>query len=92
MLVNVKTILTPIVESLGLSWNGQRGWVKRNPVLNNVCRSVRVTRVEPNRKRDINMLDLPISHFSGFLFGFDANRVRILKQELITKRKVIKIT
>ena len=68
---NVYVPLRPLVEGMGLAWSGQYERIKKNPVLNDVCTSVRVTRTQGR-----NMLSIPISHLNGFLFGINANRVK----------------
>lgn len=73
---NIYIPLKPLVEGMGLSWNGQRERIKRNPILADVCRSARVTRAEQDRTRSFNMLSIPISHLNGFLFGIHADRVK----------------
>ena len=73
---NVYVPLRPLVEGMGLNWSGQYQRIKKNTVLNKVCRSVGVTQTEPNRTRTIKMLTIPISHLNGFLFGINADRVK----------------
>ena len=75
---NVYIPLKPLVEGIGLSWSGARERIKRNPILNDVCISIRVTRIEMGRGKGAReFLSIPISHLNGFLFGVNANRVKL---------------
>lgn len=74
---NVYIPLKPLVEGMGLSWSGARERIKRNPILNDICISIRVTRSETGRgKGSREFLSIPISHLNGFLFGINADRVK----------------
>lgn len=72
---NVYVPLRPLVESMGLNWSGQRQRIKRNPVLDKVCRFVVVTHTN-SKGGNPNKLAIPISHLNGFLFGINADRVK----------------
>ncbi len=73
-----------ISDHLGLSWTGQFERVKRDPVLSEVSKGVRVTRsgIEGGSQ---TMMALPIEYLNGWLFGVTASR---LKAEL--REKVIR--
>ena len=64
----------PVVEYLGLSWSGQRERIRRDPVLSDVARGVRVTR-PPQQGGEQEMLCLPIEYLNGWLFGVSTNRL-----------------
>lgn len=64
--------LKPIVEGMGLDWNGQFQRIKRDAVLA-TCMCVTPIQVGGQR-RDVSTL--PLKLLQGFLFGIDANRVR----------------
>lgn len=64
--------LKPIVEGMGLSWQGQHDRIRRDAVLS-TC--ISVTRMQVSGQgRDVSTL--PLKMLQGFLFGIDANRVR----------------
>lgn len=64
----------PLVERLGIDWNGQRRRIIRDAVLKDEVTSVDVTSTQgPEQKRA--MLCLPLDYVSGFLFGINADRV-----------------
>jgi hypothetical protein len=73
--------IRPICDYLGLSWSGQRERIKRDEVLADAMRGVRVTRT-PQEGGTQEMLCLPLDLLPGFLFGVNAARV---KAELRTK-------
>lgn len=64
--------LRPMVQTLGLSWSGQRERVLRDPVL---AEGVRVTRT-PSGGGEQETLLLDHQLVAGFLFGINASRVR----------------
>jgi hypothetical protein len=66
----------PIVESLGVDWNGQRRRINRDPVLSAKLATVDVTSTEGERQVKRGVLCLPLDYISGFLFGINASRVR----------------
>lgn len=73
-------VLKPIVEGMGLDWNGQFQRVKRDPVLGSTM-CVTHTVGADGRRRE--MLCLPLRMLNGFLFGVDASRVRRAIQEQV---------
>lgn len=73
-----------ISDHLGLSWTGQFERVKRDPVLSEVVKGIRVTRTATEGGSQ-TMMALPIEYLNGWLFGVSANR---LKAEL--REKVIR--
>lgn len=73
----------PLCDYLGLSWSGQYERLKRDPVLSEVMRSVRVTRTEPGRSEELQEVDvardlicLPLDYLNGWLFSINATRVK----------------
>ena len=76
--------LRPIVESLGMSWTGQYERLGRNEVLGAKLRSVRITRTEQNRTRQLAMQCLPIEYLNGWLFGISTRRIKnVVRRERI---------
>jgi len=72
--------LRPLCDYLGVSWNGQRERIKRDPVLDEVAMSARVTRADiaesSRRPKTSEMLCLPLDYLNGWLFGISVNRVK----------------
>jgi hypothetical protein len=78
--------LKPICDYLGVSWNGQRERVHRDPVLSEVTRFARVTRVNVGGRPEL--LCLPLEYLNGWLFGINASRVKEeLRERLIRYQK-----
>lgn len=73
--------LRPICTALGVRWNAQYERIQRNPILSELIMSVRVTRtdIEPSSRapRSTLMTALPLDYLNGWLFGIDANRVKL---------------
>jgi hypothetical protein len=72
-----------ICERLGLDWSGQYQRIKRDEVLNEALRTVRIERSESvgvtptkSRRGDPNSVCLPLKLLPGFLFGVSADRVK----------------
>ena len=76
--------LKPISDYLGLSWSGQSERVRRDPVLFEEMKLIRVTRINSEGGRP-DTLCLPIEFLHGWLFGISVNRV---KEEL--REKIIR--
>ena len=77
--------LRPIVEYLGLTWQGQWERVKGDEILAEVVRSVRVTLTEAGSR---TLLCLPLDYLSGWLFGIEARRVKPeLKEKILRYRR-----
>jgi hypothetical protein len=75
--------LRPICDFLGVSWSGQSERIKRDAVLSETVRFVRVTRTNPAGGRP-ELLCLPLEYLNGWLFGINASRVREeLRERLI---------
>jgi len=71
----------PICRLLGVSWDGQRRRILRDPVLSDEVQGVVVTTTPGGRQE---MSCLPLDYISGFLFGINANRVKAeLKERVI---------
>lgn len=65
--------MKPIVEAIGLDWDGQRQRIRRHQVLSEGA--VMITAVaEDGRKRQMSFL--PLKMLNGWLFGIDVNRVK----------------
>lgn len=79
--------LRPICDYLGVSWSGQNERIKRDTVLSETVRFVRVTRTNTAGGRP-ELLCLPLEYLNGWLFGINASRVREeLKERLIRYQK-----
>ena len=76
--------LRPLCDHLGLSWNGQRERLHRDPVLTDALRLVRMPRVSPVGG-DPEVLCLPLDLLPGWLFGISAARVKPELQEKVTR-------
>lgn len=70
----VYVALKPIVDAMGISWQGQLERIKRDAVLS-TC--IRVTRMQmPGDSQSREHIFLPLDMLNGWLFGIDANRVK----------------
>ena len=79
--------LRPICDYLGLSWSGQFERIKRDEVLSEELRDVRVSRT-PQEGGSQDMLCLPLEYLPGWLFGVSAKRVKPeLKERIILYRR-----
>lgn len=76
--------LRPICDHLGLSWNGQRERIRRDPVLADALRVVRMPQVS-STGGDPELLCLPLHLLPGWLFGISATRVKPDLQEKVTR-------
>lgn len=66
----------PLVERLGIDWNGQRRRIIRDAVMSEEVASVDVTSTQGDGAEQRRaMLCLPLDYISGFLFGINADRV-----------------
>ena len=72
----------PLCAYLGLAWSGQYERIKRDPVLAEALRSVRVTRTEGGER---GVVCLPLEYLPGWLFGISGSRVRPELQEKILR-------
>lgn len=72
----------PLCGYLGLAWSGQYERIKRDPVLADALRTVRVTRTEAGRRETIC---LPLEMLPGWLFGISTTRVRPELQDKILR-------
>ena len=65
----------PISDALGLSWAGQSERIRRDDVLAEEMRLIRVTRTNsPGGRPDV--LCLPLEFIPGWLFGLQVSRVK----------------
>jgi len=79
--------LRPICDYLGLSWSGQFERTKRDDVLADELRDVRVSRT-PQEGGSQDMLCLPLDFIPGWLFGVSASRVKPeLRERIILYRR-----
>ena len=79
--------IRPICDYLGLVWSGQFERIKRDEVLVEAIKGVRVTRT-PQQGGTQEMLCLPLELIPGFLFGVNAARVKDkLKEKIIRYRR-----
>lgn len=76
--------IRPLCEQLGISWPGQFERIKRDQVLSEVTRGVRVTRT-PEEGGEQEMLCLPIEFLNGWLFGIAVARVKPELREKILR-------
>src|SRR5215210_1314719 len=76
--------IRPICDYLGLAWSGQFERIKRDEVLAEAVRSVRLTRTNP-QGGDPNLLCLPLDLLPGWLFGVTTRRVKAAVQDKITR-------
>lgn len=67
--------MRPLIERLGIDWNGQRRRINRDAVLKDEVTSVDVTSTQGDVEQRRAMLCLPLDYISGFLFGINADRV-----------------
>jgi len=72
----------PLCDYLGLAWSGQYERIKRDPVLADALRTVRVTRTEAGRRETVC---LPLEMLPGWLFGISTTRVRPELQDKILR-------
>jgi P22_AR N-terminal domain len=73
-------VLKPVVEALGLAWNGQLERVKRNQVLSEGMRMIRIPFM---RGGDQDAVTLRLDRIHGWLFTIDASRVKKEIRELV---------
>ncbi|MEC4750016.1 phage antirepressor N-terminal domain-containing protein [Methylomicrobium sp. Wu6] len=73
--------MKPIVESMGLAWNGQFERIKRDPILSTCIRVIRTQLPGDAQSRELIFLSLDFFH--GWLFTIDASRVKPQLQETI---------
>ena len=67
--------MRPLIERLGIDWNGQRRRINRDAVLKDEVTSVDVTSTQGDVEQRRAMVCLPLDYISGFLFGINADRV-----------------
>lgn len=76
--------LRPLCDYLGLAWSGQLERTKRDQVLAEELRGVRVSRT-PQEGGSQEMVSLPLEYIPGWLFGISTSRVKPHLQEKITR-------
>lgn len=64
--------MKPIAEGIGLAWHGQFERIKRNPILSEGIRVIRI----PSEGGPQEMVSLPLRLLNGWLFGIDVDRVK----------------
>ncbi|MDX1613626.1 MAG: phage antirepressor N-terminal domain-containing protein [Candidatus Promineifilaceae bacterium] len=67
--------IRPICDLLGVAWSAQRRRINRDPILSEMVTSVTVTVTEAGQRGD--MLCLPLDYLNGWLFGINADRVKV---------------
>lgn len=82
----------PIADALGLSWAGQSERIRRDEVLADEMRLIRMTRINPEGGRP-DHLCLPLDFLPGWLFGVQATRVKpeLKEKVLLFKRECYKV-
>jgi hypothetical protein len=73
-------VLKPVVEAMGLAWNGQLERIKRNQVLSEGMRMIRIPFM---RGGDQDAVALRLDRIHGWLFTIDAGRVKEEIRELV---------
>ena len=66
-------VLKPVVEAMGLVWNGQLERIKRDPVLREGMRIIRIPSI---RGCDQDTAVLLLDRFHGWLFKVETSRVK----------------
>jgi hypothetical protein len=69
---NTFVALKPIVDALGIDWEGQRQRVQRDPILSE---GTFITKV-PSAKGPQDTLCLPLDYLNGWLFKINSGRIR----------------
>lgn len=78
----------PLCQFLGLAWSGQFERIKRDPVLSDAIRFVRLIRTGEGQVGDPEVLCLPLEFIPGWLFGVSASRVKPeLRERIILYRR-----
>src|SRR6266540_5380429 len=79
--------IRPLCDYLGLAWSGQFERIKRDEVLSEAIKGVRVTRT-PQAGGTQEMICLPLELLPGWLFGVNAARVKAeLREKIIRYRR-----
>lgn len=79
-----------ICQNLGLSWSGQFEKIKRDSVLKDAIRVIRIPQKNPSGSGFIEQetLALPLEYLNGWLFGIDDTRVKEeIRQKVIDYKK-----
>lgn len=79
-----------ICENLNLSWSGQFEKIKRDSVLKDAIRVIRIPQKNPSGSGFIDQetLALPLEYLNGWLFGIDDTRVKEgIRQKVIDYKK-----
>ncbi len=84
--------IRPLCQRLGIDWAAQRQRIMRDAVLSGETMSVVIitTDIEPGsrRPRTSEMTCLPLDYLNGWLFGINANRVKVeLRERVIQYQK-----
>jgi P22_AR N-terminal domain len=69
----VFVVLKPVVEAMGLAWNGQLERIKRDPVLREGMRIIRTPSIRGGNQDTVVLL---LDRFHGWLFKVETSRVR----------------
>src|SRR5699024_8631558 len=73
----------PLSDYMGLAWTGQHDRLRRDPVLAEVIRGIRVTRTPGRGGESQEMICLPLKFLNGWLFGVQVSRVKEEYQEKV---------
>lgn len=73
-------VLKPVVQAMGLAWHGQYERIKRDPVLSE---GVRVIRIPFAKGGNQDAVTLRLDRLHGWLFSIDSSRVKEEIRELI---------
>lgn len=75
--------MKPMVDGIGISWQGQHDRVHRDPILSE---GVRVIRIPFGRGGPQDMLCIKLELVNGWLFGIDSSRI---KDEAVRERVIL---
>lgn len=76
-------VLKPMVEAIGLNWQGQHDRVNRDPVLS---QGIRIMRIPFGRGGAQDTLCIKLELVNGWLFGIDSGRI---KDEAVRERVIL---
>ncbi len=81
--------IRPLCEYLGLAWSGQYERIKRDEVLREAMRGVRITRTPGRGGGTQELLCLPLELLPGWLFGITTNKIKDqdLREKIIRYRR-----
>ncbi len=80
--------IRPITRLVGVDWDAQRRRIQRDPVLSEVAQGVVVTTTPSQDGRgggSQEMTCLPLDYLNGWLFGINANRVKVESRDALIR-------